>query len=114
MRLGVREPTPSLPLHVVLVPVAAGGGRDEHDTTTGRRLHPDHDEHRLAERTIDVVEVLPAEDGTGDVALRLASGVPDPVLASSVSATPAQLASLSAGLVLSDGWICRKFPWLCR
>lgn len=52
MRVVNRETVPVLPL-VVLVPVAAGGGRDEHHTIT-------------------VSEVAPAVDGRPYVALRLA------------------------------------------
>ncbi len=84
MRVGYREPTPSLPLHVVLVPVAAGGDRGEHTK-------------------IDVVEVLTAEDDTSMVALRLARAVPGWTQPRVVG-----LASLT-----SKPWWCKLFPSMC-
>lgn len=122
MRLGVREPTPSLPLHVVLVPVAAGGGRGEHDTTTaGPQTGRDGQQALAAPRTIAVVEVLPSEDGSGDVALKLAEGAFGRVSArssgarsgSGSSASPTQVASLAPQLAGIDNWLCRKFPRFC-
>ncbi|WP_151526751.1 hypothetical protein [Serinicoccus kebangsaanensis] len=95
MRVGDREPTPSLPLHVVLVPVAAGGDRDEHDR-------------------IDVVEVLTAQDGERMIALRLARAV---ALARPGRATPAssmQLVSMDADRATTDNWFCQMFPRFCR
>ncbi|OLT16617.1 hypothetical protein BJF80_04455 [Serinicoccus sp. CUA-874] len=84
MRVGYREPTPSLPLHVVLVPVAAGGDRGEHTK-------------------IDVTEVIPAEGDESMVALRLARAVPGWTQPRVVG-----LASLT-----SKPWWCKLFPSMC-
>ena len=91
MRLGFREPTPSLPLHVVPVPVAAGGGRDGHTR-------------------IEVTEVVHAADGEREVALRLARSVPTPGRPDELRAGTA---TAEAARIRLPEWFCTRFPRMC-
>lgn len=91
MRLGFREPTPSLPLHVVPVPVAAGGDRDGHTR-------------------IEVTEVLRAADGEREVALRLARSVPT---SGGREELWASTSTAEASRIRLPEWFCTRFPRLC-
>ncbi|MFK5582858.1 MULTISPECIES: hypothetical protein [unclassified Serinicoccus] len=100
MRLGDREPIPTLPLHAVLVPAAAGGGRDEH---------------------IPVAEVILPDGEISCVALRL--GRPLPAADGSSSVTTLSMSSKHIGRVAEAGggvhakdnpWYCKVFPQFCR
>ena len=93
LRLGNREPMPSLPLRV-LVPAAAGGGRDEH-------------------LEVDVVDLQEAVDGSAQVAVVLARPVEVPT---GVAPGPSAR-TVTAGTVeraSGDPWWCRLFPRACR
>lgn len=104
MAVGNREPAPSLPLRV-LVPAAAGGGRDEHDTRAG---------HGGA-LEIDVLRVHAAADGSDHVALELASPAPatltEEALLRSTGPRTVGLADLQAD---ENRWWCKIVPWACR
>lgn len=103
MSVANREAAPSLPLHV-LVPVAAGGDRDEH---------------------INVTEVCPAGDGQQLVALRLEKPCAAELLDGAATARLMGAAPMSAGhaLMTQDGgdltttgvgdWLCKIFR-ICR
>ena len=90
MRLGHREPTPSLPLHVVPVPAAAGGGRDGHTR-------------------VEVLEVVTASDGEREVALRLSPPAATSPSRAELSAT----ASVGAAAFGLPEWFCKRFPRMC-
>lgn len=88
MEVANREAMPSLPLRV-LVPVAAGGGRDEQQSVT---------------------EVHLAQDGSARVALVLEAVEADPEgTAHSVSAGPGTGSRPDA-----PPWWCKVFPPACR
>lgn len=100
MSLGNREPRPQLPLRV-LVPAAAGGGRDEQHTSRGQE--------------IDVQQVHDAVDGSAYVALQLTE--PAPGWTAARGAGPARDGSVTAGSERppsTDRWYCHLFPWACR
>lgn len=96
MPVGHRDPTPTLPLHV-LVPVAAGGDRDEQT--------PDRD----STSAVEVLRVHPAADGSDHLVLELDSQA---------------LADLGLSPVTQDDdgqkggirtpWYCKIWPPLCR
>lgn len=94
MRLGNREPMPSLPLRV-LVPAAAGGGRDEH-------------------LEVDVADLEVAVDGSPQVALLLARRVGAPV--SDVEERSGRIGIMQGDVAQATGdpWWCRVFPRMCR
>ncbi|MGO0577059.1 hypothetical protein [Ornithinimicrobium panacihumi] len=105
MRVVNRETVPVLPL-VVLVPVAAGGGKDEHHTTP-------------------VSEVAPAVDGRPYVALRLAEQCDPGLVDRQESAALERMLTVEPGvgttardesmdLDPAASLSARRENWLCR
>lgn len=103
MRLENRDSTPTLPLRV-LVPAAAGGGRDEHATP------------------VDVAEVHPADDRSPHAVLILAEPVPtgahrqlggaQPLVGTSTAGAATTLGA--GGGTNGTPWWCKVWPPACR
>lgn len=93
MRLDDRASMPALPLRV-LVPAAAGGGRDEHHT-----------------RQVEVAKVHEAADGSAHAVLILASPVPP----GRVVGRPSPRAGSDGSVAQNgEGWWCKIWPPACR
>lgn len=93
MRLDGRASIPGLPLRV-LVPAAAGGGRDEHNT-----------------REVEVAQVHKAADGSAHAVLILASPVPS----DRIDVRPTtRMGSGGSMAQAGQGWWCKIWPPACR
>lgn len=96
MRVGHRDPTPALPLHV-LVPVAAGGDRDE------QRMDRD------STSAVEVLRVHPAADGSDHLVLEL-----DGQAVADLGLTPITQDDEGQKGGIRSPWYCKVWPPLCR
>lgn len=99
MAVDDRESTPSLPLRV-LVPVAAGGDRDEQPGLTDRD----------STSAVEVHAVHPAADGSAYVVLELEP--PRDTRNGGLAALSAH--ALDTKTPTADWWWCRIWPRICR